>query len=281
MSTNSLHPDLDQILARVLPYVEQRRKDSGGYGATRRLPATIDDTYYALRILALFRSLPPGSTALDPTQDTALHRYLTNASHSLQLGISTRCHLIAACRLTNLPVDTTATVTTTLRALQPGASLGSWFYGITIIRDLLGLEPATLIDAKEVAATLAQPWRTIDQARQRLFIQDALQLSPDPSTNLALGSWLQSCQSGDGGFGFMPGTTSFIENCRHGLEALASLGKAPHDRHAVIAFICGCQTAFGGFSRKGHATAFLDSTWYALAALVSALTPLPSSAESL
>lgn len=271
---------LDQILFRALPYVEQRRKVSGGYGATRRLPATIDDTYFALRIMTLLQLEPPEGITAPPSQDEALCCYLITAGNSLRLGISTRYHLLAAKRLIGLPVDTTATLAIILPLLKPNATLTTWFYVIAIIRDILSLNPATLIDTQDALPLLAQPWRTIDEARKRLFLQNTLGLMPDLSTANTLIAWIQACQGGDGGFGFMPGTTSFIENCRFAIEALDELGASPHDRSALIAFLCGCQTASGGFSRKGQATAFLDTTWFALAALVSALTPRPPKSQS-
>lgn len=280
MLPSSLPHHLDQILARALPYVEQRRKVSGGYGATRRLPATIDDTYFALRILALHRLHSSEDTTTSTTHDEALRSYLITAGNSLRLGISTRYHLLAASRLTGLPVDTTATLAIILPRLRPNATLTTWFYVITIIRDTLNLNPTTLIDTKDALPLLAQPWRTIDEVRKRLFIQNTLGLTPDRSSANTLTSWIKACQGGDGGFGFMPGTTSFIENCRFGIEALDELGASPHDRPALIAFLCGCQTASGGFSRKGQATAFLDTTWFALAAMVSALEPHHPMAES-
>jgi len=38
-------------VAAVLGFVQARRKESGGYGATPLLPATVQDTYHALRIV--------------------------------------------------------------------------------------------------------------------------------------------------------------------------------------------------------------------------------------
>lgn len=88
-----------------------------------------------------------------------------------------------------------------------------------------------------------------------------------PLPNPELIAWLQACQNGDGGFGFFPGTTSFIENCHACLRALAFLGAKPLDPELAASFLSGCQTAGGGFSRGGRAAPFLDATWHALASL--------------
>ena len=87
-------------------------------------------------------------------------------------------------------------------------------------------------------------------------------------------AWFQACQNGDGGFGFFPGTTSFVENCHASLRALAFLGSRPLEPGPAALFLAGCQTAAGGFSRNGRAAPFLDATWHALASL-SFLSAIP------
>jgi prenyltransferase beta subunit len=79
--------------------------------------------------------------------------------------------------------------------------------------------------------------------------------------------WLQACQNSDGGFGFLPGTTSFIENCYSSLRALALLGAAPLNPVGCQSFLMSCWTGTGGFARSNRAMAFLYSTWYGIAAL--------------
>ena len=50
-----LESNLRGIFNAVMPFVLARKKESGGFGATPRLPATIEDTYHALQILQLAR----------------------------------------------------------------------------------------------------------------------------------------------------------------------------------------------------------------------------------
>jgi prenyltransferase beta subunit len=80
-------------------------------------------------------------------------------------------------------------------------------------------------------------------------------------------AWLQRTQNGDGGFGFFPGTTSFIENCHAGLAALSLLGARPIDLDGARAFVVSCQTGRGGFARSPKAAPFLDASWYGIASL--------------
>lgn len=80
-------------------------------------------------------------------------------------------------------------------------------------------------------------------------------------------NWLRNCQNGDGGFGFYPGTTSFIENCNYCISTLSLLGEMPSNIEKAERFILSCQTGAGGFSRNIKATAFLESSWHAINAL--------------
>ena len=78
-----------------------------------------------------------------------------------------------------------------------------------------------------------------------LAVQNMLNEQPVDSNEIV--DWLQRSQNGDGGFGFFPGTTSFIENCHAGLAALTLLAAVPVDLVNARAFVIACQTGAGGF----------------------------------
>jgi prenyltransferase beta subunit len=82
-----------------------------------------------------------------------------------------------------------------------------------------------------------------------------------------LTGWLQRSQNGDGGFGFFPGTTSFIENSHAALAALSLIGAKPVDLVNARYFIISSQTGGGGFARSPGAAPFLDASWHGVASL--------------
>ncbi|GAB4336916.1 MAG: hypothetical protein Kow0089_07640 [Desulfobulbaceae bacterium] len=90
---------------------------------------------------------------------------------------------------------------------------------------------------------------------------------PLPVSSGELADWLRSCQNGDGGFGFYPHTTSFIENTHAALEALALLGAGPLHPQRAFDYLIGCRTACGGFGRGSRTAPFLDATWHGVAGL--------------
>jgi prenyltransferase beta subunit len=80
--------------------------------------------------------------------------------------------------------------------------------------------------------------------------------------------WLRKCQNCDGGFGFFPGTTSYVEYCDYSLSALSLLNIRPADPVNAGQYICYCQTGAGGFSRSARAAPFLEASYHALQGLL-------------
>lgn len=68
---------LRDILTAALAFVLSRRKETGGFGATPRLPATIQDTYRVRCILALAsRHGVFDSLEIEPATGVQLQSYL-------------------------------------------------------------------------------------------------------------------------------------------------------------------------------------------------------------
>jgi prenyltransferase beta subunit len=254
-------PEGDAITEGVLAFLKARWKEDGGYGATPMLPATVEDTYHALRILAARgrKDAPAVSEAF------ALRNYLARAKAIGELDARTTFHLLSACRLAGIPVDAAAAMAFVGRRHAATKELAERYYCARIGKEILG---APFAPDQAMADALSQiSWRDATELWMSLYLLDVNRIARDVSRRRDLVHWLQACQNYDGGFGFLPGTTSFVENCHTCLRALALLRAAPRDPEGCRAFILGCQTATGGFARINGATAFLDSTWHAVAAL--------------
>ena len=76
--------------------------------------------------------------------------------------------------------------------------------------------------------------------------------------------WVQLCQNGDGGFGFYPITTSFMENTYCALEILSKLNSSPLEIGVCREYILNCQTKGGGFGRAPMSFPFIESTFHAV-----------------
>ena len=243
--------------AALMEFVHKRRKATGGYGATPRLPATIQDTFQAVAIHLVLGEEPP-----TPQAEPALAEYLGRMLAVPWLGIDTTFRLLSTCRLCGVGMDGGRLRSHLAAWLARDPSLAATYYVGRIAREILGEGPDSLGPKQSLA--LPVPCAVEDAARY-LFVKG---MAGQPVAGAEdLGDWLQRAQNGDGGFGFFPGTTSFIENCHAALAALSLLGAKPSDPANARAFLLSCQTGRGGFGRSPRAAPFLDASWHGVASL--------------
>ena len=243
--------------AALVEFVHKRRKATGGYGATPRLPATIQDTFQAVAI-----GLVLGQETPILQSEPALAEYLAQMLAIPWLGIDTTFRLLITCRLCGIAMDGARVRSHLAACLSRDASLATTYYVSRIAREILGEEPDSRGSGRSV--TLPVPCAVGDVARY-LFVKKMDGQSVAGAGELI--AWLQRSQNGDGGFGFFPGTTSFIENCHAGLASLSLLGARPIDLDGARAFVVSCQTGRGGFGRSQRAAPFLDASWSGVASL--------------
>jgi len=244
--------------AALLGFVEKRRKATGGYGATPRLPATIQDTFQALAIRLVLGGAPPS-----PATEPGLAEYLLRMLAVPWLGIGTTFRLLTACRICGLAPDAGRLRSHLTACLDRDSSLAAIYYVSRIAREVLGTEPEEFFGSQR-QAMLPSRFAVQDAARY-LAVKAMVGQGAGEAEDLA--GWLRRSQNGDGGFGFFPGTTSFIENCHAALVALSLLGAKPLDPANARAFLVGCQTGAGGFARSPGAAPFLDASWHGVAGL--------------
>ncbi|MBU0908665.1 MAG: hypothetical protein KJ717_03790 [Proteobacteria bacterium] len=262
--------DLHAIFTAAIPFVMARRKGTGGFGATPRLPATIQDTYHALNILQLARRYDAmDESEGNPPADEMLRSYLAACLRIPGTGTRTTFQLLWCCKAAGLALDRETVEATVMTKMQVADSLADLYFCGRILCEVLGEEKSRLLaEAPNFTSVLDHKWRAVDEAWMHIYLSRKLRETlPRPASELI--AWFRASQNGDGGFGFFPGTTSFVENCHACLRALASLNASPQDPDCAFRFLAGCQTTSGGFGRSGRAASFLDSTWHALAALSS------------
>jgi hypothetical protein len=238
-------------------FVCKRKKITGGFSATPRLPPTIQDTYYSLNILTLLakHGLAPCSS-----NDGLLRDYLSRSRPEEKHSAKVTFQRLASFRLAGGEASADSIMAFVHRRRTETDDLEERYYCSRLMQEIIGrddLESPWIADQQNLGSfrTASELWMLLTLAHGR---------SP---ADLDVVSWLQKCQTYDGGFGFFPGTTSFLENGYDCLRALHHLGSRPRYPEDCRAFILACCNKTGGFTRKGGATAFLSSTWQALASL--------------
>jgi hypothetical protein len=239
-----------------------RWQDSGGFGLTPTLPATVEDTYHALRIL---ETMMPGSEQLRTTvKNPHLRTFLSRAEDAESWSLRTAYQYLFSCGLCELQ-PAPGWLNRFLDEKRKGFhSLRDRYYFMKILKDRHDKPPIDRDDLMKGIST--KRWRTARELGMCLYLREG-SIEGLETTKEALTRWLQECQNSDGGFGFFPGTTSFIENGHYCLRVLESLGEKPLSLDTAWDFILRCKTSGGGFSRKSGGAPFLYATWHAVAGL--------------
>jgi prenyltransferase beta subunit len=246
----------------VLAFVMARRQESGGFGFAPTVPASVEDTYYALRILDTV--LPGSEQFTEIARDPILKAYLTRAEGKETWSPRTAYQYLFLCGLCGSKPDQGWLERFMVERLKGTLSLRDRYYFLKILKEC-GDAPLMGRDAL-VKEGEANRWRTARDLWMCFYLHGG---SPEAlqTTREAITKWAQECQNPDGGFGFLPGTTSFVENGHYCLRVLSSLEENPLSLDKARDFILRGKTSGGGFARKNGAAPFLDSTWHAVASL--------------
>ncbi len=238
--------NVDQLIA----FLFQRYTEDGGFATAPSLPATIEDTFYITDILGILEQLDKSLDLLSRIDAQRLSGFIRRKydeeKSRLPLRLSYYLNRIGQ-RIPGVPVFPRDTFVYTKLTFE------NFFY-------LQELERVTA-EARE----LLTPLDLAECTCKDVFY--ALLLVPTPDTLPPLetiSAWLRACQNGDGGFGFFPGTTSFLENSYYCLSALSLIEASPADPERAEQFIVSCQTGAGGFARSIVGAPFPESSWHAV-----------------
>lgn len=246
----------DRGYKKILDFVLARRHETGGFGAAPTLPPSVEDTYLALRILEYM--VPRAGDEIPAViHDPCLEEFLQDPEDREEWHAKTGYHYLYCCRVAGIVPDRQWARQFASDRLKDSTGLADHFYCRRMLQEI-GDNPFT--DSFRIR------WRSAKELWMALVLTDGHpgKLGAGREDLIA---WIRSCQNPDGGFGFLPGTTSYMENVHSCLRALALLKAGPADPAGAKGFILRAWTASGGFARKNGGAPFLNATWHAVASL--------------
>ncbi len=240
---------------RLIEFVFHRQRDDGAFAASPSLPSTVADTFYALTILKKIDVLYPDQHIFQSINRKKIAAFIwAHESIRNSLPLRIRFFLYAISRLV---AGEHASYRDLCDDLDAGGMLNyeNYYYLSRLSRDVW------------------KRFRVAELCLDDCTCKDVyyyLLCSAKKDTGLAdeIGSWLQRCQNYDGGFGFFPGTTSYIEYCDYSLSALSLVNRQPLHPQQARQYILACRTGAGGFSRSTGAAPFLEASCHAVHSLL-------------
>ena len=238
-------------ISTVIRYLKEREKDEGGFSFAIDLFPNIEDTYYAIRTLELLNA---------GVNQTKMMNYLKSINWGEINLTRTIYRLTYLHRSLNMEIPSHAI--DFFKKGRPGHHILDAQYYFDEVQKLLNQPlkadpflPSIQFQARE----------TLKSLRKKVSV--LLNHGIDFNKEEVIG-WVQWCQNGDGGFGFFPGTTSFMENTYYAIEILSKLCASPWEVHHCRELILGCQTKNGGFGRAPISFPFIENTFQAVASLL-------------
>ena len=240
---------------KLVRFVMTMENPSGGFNYPRDTPASIEETYFALNLLDFLG---------EAYSSERTRSFVVNTRVDGETTLKHLHQMACICDLLGVPdkdAEVAEAFSVTSRRPRDITNLHYYLmlskrYGTSRLREktALGILNKTLaIKPLPVSSC----WRSIEVAD---ILEHCIQRAE-------LGEWIQRSQNPDGGFGFYPGTTSFLENTWYALQGLVKLGSRPRDPAGCRRFVMLCETRSGGFSRQISAVPTLEYSFMAVSSL--------------
>ncbi len=269
---------LEESVDGIISFYMMREQESGGFSAGRYMPATVEDTYHAVRCLELLTLRASGATPHKPAPlamiSPEIHVDFLKTRLRQEWNNSRRLFHILYCIRTLAPLAFSETDPIVsmgrvrkflMDRIKTMPALDECFFALRTAA-MLGSKVSLPLD--NLRSLTDYSITSVSELRMLLYlaVYSGDGTKPDGLCVRWL-PWLQRCLNDDGGYGFFPGTTSYIENVYHAMESFRLMDALPEETAKTTGFIRACRSARGGFGRRCQGVPFPDSTWYAAAVL--------------
>ncbi len=255
INSSFLYPKLNY--EKTLNFLLIRKKESGGFGATPFLPATIEDTYYATKALSLL-----SSGKLNQEIKVNLKNFLKDLSPEVFLDPVKAFQILKLYQLSKFTIsqEILETFFNSLNSSYLSKKIPlKRLYSLWNL--IIWLENNFNFNFEEIRNKILSILKTV-----QLKTLEDLYYFIDILRNFTK-DWIDyiiNSQNGDGGFGFYPGTTSYLENTYYALSTLNKVASKEVNFKKTISFVLACYNSDGGFSRKPGGISYLETTAMAL-----------------
>jgi len=240
----------------LIGFVLSMENPSGGFNYPRCTPASIEETYFGLSILDRLGFDYRNQKTLAYLENIALRKN-TSLKHLYQVRSS--------CEILRVP-NVIDKVDRVLSSFDAGkiTRLTDLYYYVLLCKDA-GREIALQNRWREsLSDLLSKGLKHISTYQKCITISEMAGIDYEKK---GIVSWIKKSQNPDGGFGFYPGTTSYLENVWSALDCLRRLSAKPIDPEGCREFVLSCFSRSGGFGRQKQALPTLEYSFMAVESL--------------
>lgn len=232
------------------------KEDIGGFGATPLLPPTLEDTYFGVKGLYFLNLSHLKSISF------MIFQYIESFSNVNFLDLLSLYRLISICEYLHKEIPTNI-----LKKVKNNLKIFLTFQKNPLRLYVLWYINNKILQDKEILKEILNNIK-ISQIKT---LEDLYYIGKiDKKTWVKNINFVLHSQNGDGGFGFYPKTTSFLENTYYAIKILKDLNFSDITLiNKGLEFIKACQKNDGGFGRTPGGISYLETTAMALEILQS------------
>jgi len=237
-------------------FIYSREQPEGGFSFSPTTPPTLEDTYFALRLLEELQEY---------SISTQTESYITQLNQKEFHQPKHLYQLATIYRITHLTDSENSLLDTIIHNHEIILNTLSDLYYMVLTKQLLQI-PVILTRNEQAILSSAQlkPVKSMEENKQLVILMIKLHSSFQQQEYVHI---IQTSKNFDGGFGIVPHSTSFLEPTYQALRGLKELHVLPVDIHECERFVHSCITNIGGFGRQITTVPALEYSYYAFLSL--------------
>ncbi len=242
----------------LITFIQSREQTEGGFSFSQTTPATLEDTYFALRLLEKLNAPTMSRQTISFVTQLDRHDFLF-PKHFYRLAIIYRiAHQIDLEKsLRNKIIHNQKIILNTL----------SDVYYSMLTKELFQIVPTNLMKNEQDIFTSVQmkPVKSMEEYTQLIMLIKRFHISFPTHEYVTI---ILNSQNHDGGFGIVPHSTSYLEPTYQALCGLKEVHFLPIDIQQCERFINSCMANIGGYGRQIITVPTLEYSYYALMSLI-------------
>jgi len=237
-------------------FIHSRVQPEGGFSFSPTTPPTLEDTYFALRLLEELQEY---------SISTQTESYITQLNQKEFHQPKHLYQLATIYRITHLTDSENSLHETITHNHEIILNTLSDLYYMVLTKQLLQI-PVILTRNEQavLSSTQLKPVKSMEECKQLVVLMIKIHSSFEQQEYIRI---IQTGQNHDGGFGIVPHSTSFLEPTYQALRGLKELHVLPVDIHECERFVHSCITNIGGFGRQITTVPALEYSYYAFLSL--------------